>query len=140
MPAVIGAALVALALWWLLGALFSPTLNALEERSGDWAWQTSASTTRENRIILVDIDEASLQQLGPWPWPRERIAQLSDQLATEGAGLQVFDIIFPHTAAGDAQLITSLKKNNAVIGQTFAVDPHTQAATGQPAANEPWED
>ena len=33
-PAVIGAALVALALWWLLGALFSPTLNALEERSG----------------------------------------------------------------------------------------------------------
>lgn len=137
-PAVIGAALVAAALWWLLGALFSTTLNALEERSGDWAWRASASTTRENRIILVDIDEASLQQLGPWPWPRQRVAQLSDQLAKEGAGLQVFDIIFPHPAPGDAQLIASLQKNNAVIGQTFALDPHTQAATGQPAAPLQW--
>lgn len=133
-----GAVLVAAALWWLISVVFATTLNALEERSGDWAWRASASTTRESRVILVDIDEASLQQLGPWPWPRQRVAQLSDQLAAEGTSLQVFDIIFPHPANGDAPLIASLKKNNAIIGQTFALEPNTQAATGQPAAPLQW--
>ncbi len=129
---------MAAALWWLISAIFSTTLNALEERSGDWAWRASASTTRESRIILIDIDEASLQQLGPWPWPRQRMAQLSEQLASEGTSLQVFDIIFPHPANGDATLIAKLKKNNAVIGQTFALESHTQATTGQPAGFLQW--
>ena len=88
-------------MWWLISFLFSPTLNALEERSGDWAWRATASSAREARVILVDIDESSLQQLGPWPWPRQRLAELSDKLASEGASLQVLDIIFPGSSSGD---------------------------------------
>lgn len=133
-----GAALVAGALLWLISTLLAPTLDALEERSGDWAWRVTASTVREARIILVDIDEASLQQLGPWPWPRQRLADLSDKLAAEGASLQVFDIIFPGAANGDRQLIASLKKNNAVLAQTFAFDANNQASSGQPAAPLGW--
>jgi adenylate cyclase len=136
--AAFGAALVATGLWWLTNLVFAPTLQALEERSGDWAWRASASSARESRVILIDIDEASLQQLGPWPWPRQRVAELSDKLATEGAGLQVLDIIFPGPTPGDAKLIASLKKNNAVLAQTFAFDRDTQASTGQPAAPLPW--
>jgi len=134
----LGAALVAGGLWWLVSVLFAPTLNALEERSGDWAWRTNASSHRESRIILVDIDEASLQQLGPWPWPRQRIAELSDKLAAEGASLQVLDIIFPTPASGDTQFIASLKKNNAVVAQTFALDSATNASSGQPSAPLNW--
>lgn len=133
-----GATLVAGGLWWFICLVFAPTLQALEERSGDWAWRASASSARESRIILVDIDEASLQQLGPWPWPRQRLADLSDKLATEGAGLQVFDIIFSGPTISDAPLIASLKKNNAVLAQTFALDANTQASSGQPGGALPW--
>jgi adenylate cyclase len=136
--ATLGAALVAGGVWWLLALLFAPTLSALEERSGDWAWRSSASNARESRVILIDIDEASLQQLGPWPWPRQRMAELSDKLAAEGASLQVLDIIFPSPARGDAQFIASLKKNNAVLAQTFAFDANTQASSGQPATALAW--
>lgn len=121
-------------LWWLVATVFAPTLHALEERSGDWAWRVSASNTRESRVILVDIDETSLQQLGAWPWPRQRLAELSDKLAAEGTGLQVFDVILPNPANGDAQLAASLKKNNAVLAQTFALSADSQASSGQPSA------
>lgn len=98
----------------------------------------AASSTRESRIILVDIDEASLQQLGPWPWPRQRVADLSDKLAAEGVGLQVLDIIFPAPSSDDTLLVNSLKKNKAVLAQTFALDANTQASSGTPAAALPW--
>lgn len=130
----LGAAAVATGLWWLTVLVFAPTLQSLEERSGDWAWRISASTVRESRIILVDVDEASLQQLGPWPWPRQRLAELSDKLYGEGVGLQVFDIILPTPAAGDVQLAASLKKNNAVLAQTFALNATSRAFSGHPSA------
>jgi adenylate cyclase len=122
----------------LISLIFGSTLHTLEERSGDWAWRTSASSVRESRIILVDVDEASLAQLGPWPWPRQRMAELSDRLAAEGTSLQVLDIIFPSPAAGDARLIDSLKKNSAVLAQTFALDSKTQATSGRPASPLDW--
>ena len=125
-------------MWWLICLFFAPTLDSLEERAGDWVWSVNASTTRERRVLLIDIDEPSLQQLGPWPWPRQLLAELSDRLAAEGASLQVFDIIFPSSNAGDAQLIASLKKNNAVLAQAFALDARAQASAGKPAAPLAW--
>ena len=46
-------------------------------------------------VALVDIDEASLKELGQWPWPRIRIASLI-QAATESGALAVgLDFIMP---------------------------------------------
>lgn len=134
----LAAGLLALALWLAAMAAFPGAIGLLEELSGDWIWRMAAADSRERRIILIDIDEPSLQQLGPWPWPRSRVAELSDRLAGEGAGLQIFDIVFPSTADDDARLLASLKKNNAVLSQIFALEPNTQAASGQPAAPLPW--
>lgn len=36
--------------------------------------------TQDERIVIVDIDEQSLAEVGRWPWPRDRLAQLVDQL------------------------------------------------------------
>lgn len=49
----------------------------------------------DSRIVLVDIDDASLQQEGQWPWPRQRLAQLVDTLfADYHVRLLAFDIVF----------------------------------------------
>ncbi len=45
-------------------------------------------------VRIVDIDEASLDAHGQWPWPRTRIARLIDTLADYEARVVAFDVIF----------------------------------------------
>ncbi len=47
------------------------------------------------RLIIVDIDEYSLQQEGQWPWARSRLAELLFQLAQAEPAVIGFDIMFP---------------------------------------------
>ena len=43
---------------------------------------------------VVDIDERSLETLGQWPWPRDRLAELVDRLHAAGAAAVAFDFLF----------------------------------------------
>ena len=45
-------------------------------------------------VRIIDIDEESLKQIGQWPWPRIRLAELVDKLNTAGVAAIGFDIIF----------------------------------------------
>ena len=45
-------------------------------------------------IVLVTIDNRSLQEVGRWPWPRRDHAQLIDRLTAAGAKNIAFDITF----------------------------------------------
>lgn len=45
-------------------------------------------------VVIVDIDEASLNSLGQWPWPRTLVAKLVDQITTAGAAAIGFDVVF----------------------------------------------
>lgn len=45
-------------------------------------------------VVIVDIDEASLRELGQWPWPRDIVAQLTTRLKAMGASAIAFDMVF----------------------------------------------
>jgi adenylate cyclase len=45
-------------------------------------------------IRIVDIDEQSLSRIGQWPWPRTTVGDLLLKLASEGAAVVAFDILF----------------------------------------------
>ncbi len=45
-------------------------------------------------VVIIDIDEKSLDKFGQWPWPRTRIADLVANLTRLGAVAIGFDIIF----------------------------------------------
>jgi adenylate cyclase len=47
------------------------------------------------QVMIVDIDEKSLTELGQWPWSRTTLAQLVEQIAAGGAAVVTFDILFP---------------------------------------------
>ncbi len=49
-------------------------------------------TTRP--VVIVDIDEASLKEIGQWPWPRTIVADLVTKLRQLGAVAVGFDIVF----------------------------------------------
>lgn len=50
--------------------------------------------TTKRPVVIVDIDEKSLKEIGQWPWPRTRVADVVNQLARLGAVVVAFDIIF----------------------------------------------
>lgn len=45
-------------------------------------------------VVIVDIDEASLRELGQWPWPRTLVADLVTKLSEMGSAGIAFDVIF----------------------------------------------
>ena len=45
-------------------------------------------------VIIVDIDDKSMEKLGQWPWPRTRIADLITELTRLGAVVIAFDAVF----------------------------------------------
>ena len=45
-------------------------------------------------IRVVDIDEESLSKIGQWPWPRTTVRDLLLKLASDGAAVVGFDILF----------------------------------------------
>jgi adenylate cyclase len=45
-------------------------------------------------VVIVDVDEESLGEVGQWPWPRTTVARLLDQLRTAGVVATAFDMVF----------------------------------------------
>ncbi len=55
-------------------------INALEHKAYDVRLELTMPNPVDNRIVIVDIDEKSLSEIGRWPWNRSVIARLIDQL------------------------------------------------------------
>ena len=45
-------------------------------------------------VVVIDIDEESLKQLGQWPWPRFYMAEMAKRLTEAGAAAIAFDVLF----------------------------------------------
>ena len=42
-------------------------------------------------VRMLDADAASIAKFGPWPWPAETLAKLTQELKADGAAIVVFD-------------------------------------------------
>lgn len=110
----------------LLG--LAATVIAAQSRAGQevsaWLFDRTAiwfAPEPDARILLVQIDEASLAELGRWPWPRSVHARLIDRL-TEGDVAQVgYDVLFvePSTPEDDAELADALGRSKKVVLPTY---------------------
>ena len=49
----------------------------------------------ENKIVIMDLDEYSLQAEGQYPWNRIKVGQLTEKLRDDSALVVGFDITFP---------------------------------------------
>lgn len=48
----------------------------------------------QSDIAIVDIDDRSLNSIGRWPWPRNKVGELIEKLREEGAIVVALDIVF----------------------------------------------
>ncbi|WP_125561033.1 CHASE2 domain-containing protein [Pseudoalteromonas rubra] len=58
-------------------------------------------------IVIVDIDEPSLKQVGRFPWSRHVMARLQSQLADAGVAVIAYDILFSEPELNPARQVLS---------------------------------
>jgi serine/threonine-protein kinase len=90
---------------WLPGGLAAALVVAV----GNWVYapaelpleldvydrmMKSVEVAPSREVAIVAIDDASLAQLGEWPWPRDVHASLIDKLKAEGARVVAFTVPF----------------------------------------------
>ena len=61
-------------------------------------------------LAIYDIDEEALKKQGQWPWPRQDLAQLNQQLLEHGASAVVYTVLFPEPDRfdGDAEFANTM--------------------------------
>ena len=72
-------------------------------------------------VRVVDIDDASLERVGQWPWPRTDVAQLLANLANAGASAVALDVVF---AEADRTLPARVVPNWPSTPETEALLQH----------------
>jgi adenylate cyclase len=72
-----------------------PVVSRIEHSAQDYAL-TRVRGPREpsGRVVIVAIDEKSVEEEGLWPWSRAKMAQVVDQLARGGTAAVGFDVIW----------------------------------------------
>lgn len=77
------------------GALRLEVLQRLDDILYDARLRATMPSTLDERIVIVDIDERSLAEAGRWPWGRNKLAALVDELlGRQQAALLGFDVVF----------------------------------------------
>lgn len=102
----------------LLGILLLLQMTALPQRFDYWLFDAEVTTSPaplSEDVVLVEIDELSLDRLGRWPWPRDIHARLIEKLHAAGADTLVFDILFPEPSPYDAELAAAMRSHGKVV-------------------------
>ncbi|MEY4736444.1 MAG: hypothetical protein RL302_763 [Pseudomonadota bacterium] len=95
------------ALLHVVGVLPLGVLQRLDDIIYDARLRATSPNTLDERIVIVDIDEKSLAEVGRWPWGRNKLGQLVDELFDrQQVALLGFDVVFaePDESSGLAQL------------------------------------
>jgi len=80
-------------------------------------------------VVIVEIDEKSIEQNGQWPWKRTVLADVIWRLREAGAGIIVLPILFSEEdrLGGDMDLAQALVQNGIVIAQAGTTQTNKNA-------------
>src|SRR6056300_1267480 len=80
-------------------------------------------------VVIVEIDEKSIEQNGQWPWKRTVLADVIWRLREAGAGIIVLPILFSEEdrLGGDMDLAQALVQNGIVIAQAGTTQTNRNA-------------
>ena len=115
-------ALLVVILFMLLSFRGIPLLEGLERIIYSVQMRLDLPRSMEpSKIAIVNIDDKSLKQLGPWPWPRNRIADMIQILQANGAKLIGLDLLF--TQKEQNQGLEAVKRLSSSLRERSAEQP-----------------
>jgi len=111
-----------------LSYLFLPSIFfSLDDRLRDFMFVLRGELPKNNNIVIVDIDEKSLNKYGQWPWSRNLVATLLTKINQHHPGIIGLDIVFsepdrtsPHRLKKQfPNLPDTLPNYDAILANTF---------------------
>jgi len=88
-------ALIGAMLAHVAGFISIPYIDEVQEQIYDTQVRLTAPGGIDSRIVVIAIDEKSLQREGHWPWARDKLANLVLKLFEYGVVVTGFDVVFP---------------------------------------------
>ena len=106
-------ALVAIA----LSFIFPEIYQVGEWKTMDLRFRVQGTVETDPRIVMVDADDVSSTQYGPWPWKRSVHAEMIKLLKEAGAETVLYDVLFayPGDAKEDNLLAQATKRAGNII-------------------------
>lgn len=75
--------------------IFFPNLpDSLDNRLRDYLFTIRGELPYNQNVVIVDIDETSIKSLGQWPWSRDKLAKILENLTLANVGIVGLDIVF----------------------------------------------
>ena len=74
--------------------------------------------TVDERVVIIDIDEASQVQFGQWPWPRDTLATIVNRLFDDyGIRVLGFDALFAEAEETSAERLIGRLESSEIAAQ-----------------------
>ena len=88
-----------------------------------------SQTPEENNVYTVNIDEATIEKYGQWPFPRGDYADLIVELYNRGAGLVVFNVLMAEAdrSGEDEQLALTMQQYPVILNMLGAEESRNEA-------------
>ncbi len=121
-----------------LVALYRPAaLLPLEYASLDTVVRAAPLRAPDPRVVIVDVDERSVAEIGQWPWRRDSIGELVARLRDLGAAVVALDIVFAEPdwpdgsgVQSDDVLASVLDGGRTVLGYGLTFDANSGPVNG----------
>ena len=92
-----------------------PPLEHMEKKIYDMEMRLTPTTpSGDNKIVIIKIDDKSLEELGAWPWPRHIISDLVYMLHEKGTKLIEVDSI------NEVETFYEIREKMSLVGNAVA--------------------
>ncbi|RXJ69321.1 adenylate/guanylate cyclase domain-containing protein [Halarcobacter ebronensis] len=129
-------------LFLFLGILLATTLtsiyinfdklpNSLDNRLRDYFFTIRGTIKDNESVVIIDVDEASLAEVGQWPWSRPKVSELLEKLTQANTAIIAFDIVFAEPDKSSPHRV--FKKYNI----NFPNPPNYDKILGETVSNTP---
>ncbi len=95
-----------------------PRLNSLSGSYTDIKFRARGSKPVQQKIVIIEIDDRAIKNVGRWPWHRDTVAMLTYAALEYGAKVVGLDIVFPEMDQRVPDEVAELLRANG-LGDTI---------------------
>jgi len=126
------AAAILLSLLLSFSYLFLPNVFfSLDNRLRDFMFVLRGELPKNDNIVIIDIDDKSLKTYGQWPWSRDLVSKLLNNITQHTPGIIGLDIVFSEVDRSSPHLLkekfsnlpNNLPNYDAILANTFQNSP-----------------
>ncbi len=113
-------ALIGLLVAHIHGTIRIPFVVQFERLLYDTRVRLTAPGGKDSKIVIIALDERSLDNEGHWPWSRDKLAEMVTRLYDYGVEVVGFDVVFPERDVSfELETLRELSRNDSGFSRTL---------------------